>query len=141
MRIKCLGFCFCFYKSNVVLQEIKPYETKAIARANFYGRATSNHTSYIRIKTDAVEGGVSLVLPVEVEVSDPSGLFLSRELLDFGILKSGGGCVWDSGSAVQGDCDGEVGLWMDTIDIVVGGIHAVVGGSVQWLGVVCSGWG
>eukprot|EP00731_Ephydatia_muelleri_P015388 Em0008g1108a len=71
------------------LWEIKPFETKAIARANFYGRATSNHTSYIRIRTDAMEGGVSLVLPVEVEVSDPSGLFLSRELLDFGILKSG----------------------------------------------------
>lgn len=90
------------FKITNLSQEIKPFETKAIARANFYGRATSNHTSYIRIRTDAMEGGVSLVLPVEVEVSDPSGLFLSRELLDFGILKSGGEkvveVVWFGGS-------------------------------------------
>ena len=32
----------------------------------------------------------SIILPVEVEVSENNGLYLSRELLDFGILKSGG---------------------------------------------------
>ena len=70
-------------------QEIRPYETKPIARANFYGREAVNHTSFIRVKT-SLEDSPSIVLPVEVEVSDSHGLYLSRELLDFGILKSGG---------------------------------------------------
>lgn len=30
------------------------------------------------------------MLPVEVEVLEAASLFLSREILDFGILKSGG---------------------------------------------------
>ena len=33
------------------------------------------------------------MLPVEVEVAGSPGLFLSRELLDFGMLKTGGGRV------------------------------------------------
>jgi hypothetical protein len=70
------------------LWEIRPYETKPIARANFFGRAAVNHTSFIRVKT-SLEDSPSIVLPVEVEVSETSGLYLSRELLDFGILKSG----------------------------------------------------
>ena len=49
----------------------------------------ANHTSYVRVKTDH-ESVPSVVLPVEVEVSDQSGLFLSRELLDFGVVKGGG---------------------------------------------------
>ena len=52
-----------------------------------------NHTSFIRIKTShALEP--SIVLPVEVEVSENTVLFLSRELLDFGIIKSGGVCMY-----------------------------------------------
>ena len=74
------------------IQEIRPYETKPIGRANFFGRTATNHTSFIRIKTDH-ESSPSLVLPVEVEVSESGGLFLSREVLDFGVLKSGGVCV------------------------------------------------
>ena len=70
-------------------QEIRPYETKAIGRANFFGRMETNHTSFIRIKTMHVSSP-SIVLPVEVEVSESPSLFLSREILDFGILKSGG---------------------------------------------------
>ena len=71
------------------VQEIRPYETKPIARANFFGREAVNHTSFIRVKTNLGDTP-SIVLPVEVEVSETSGLYLSRELLDFGILKSGG---------------------------------------------------
>ena len=71
------------------MQEIRPYETKPIARANFFGREAVNHTSFIRVKTNLGDTP-SIVLPVEVEVSETSGLYLSRELLDFGILKSGG---------------------------------------------------
>lgn len=38
-------------------------------------------------------------MPVEVEVSESNGLYLSRELLDFGILKTGGelGRQWNEG--------------------------------------------
>jgi hypothetical protein len=70
------------------LWEIRPYETKPIARANFFGREAVNHTSFIRVKTNLGDTP-SIVLPVEVEVSETTGLYLSRELLDFGILKSG----------------------------------------------------
>ena len=79
-------FLFFFFLS---LQEIRPYETKTIARANFFGRVATNHTSFIRIKTGHATSP-SFVLPVEVEVSDSSRLYLSRELMDFGIVKSGG---------------------------------------------------
>ena len=48
-----------------------------------------NHTSFIRVKTSHQQSP-SIILPVEVEVSENHGLYLSRELLDFGILKSGG---------------------------------------------------
>ena len=75
----------------VHVQEIRPYETKTIARANFFGRVATNHTSFIRIKTGHTSSP-SIVLPVEVEVSDSSRLYLSRELMDFGIVKSGGVC-------------------------------------------------
>ena len=71
------------------LQELRPFETKTIARANFFGRVATNHTSFIRIKTGH-SSNPSIVLPVEVEVSDNSRLYLSRELMDFGIVKSGG---------------------------------------------------
>jgi len=70
------------------LWEIRPFETKPIARANFFGRTAINHTSFIRVKTSHT-ASPSLVLPVEVEVAGSPGLFLSRELLDFGMLKTG----------------------------------------------------
>lgn len=71
---------------------LRPYETKAIARAVFFGVSVTNHTSFVRVKTNH-SSSPSVVLPVEVEVSDGPGLFLSRELLDFGVVKSGGECV------------------------------------------------
>ena len=71
---------------------MRPFETKPIARANFFGLAVTNHTSFVRVKTNHTSNP-SVVLPVEVEVSDNSGLFLSRELLDFGVVKGGGVCV------------------------------------------------
>ena len=77
------------FVSTCISQEIRPYETKPIARANFFGRTAINHTSFIRVKTNLDESP-SIILPVEVEVSESHGLYLSRELLDFGILKSGG---------------------------------------------------
>ena len=112
-------------------QEIRPYETKTLARLNFHAPIPVNHTAFIRIRTNHTSDP-SLVLPVEVEVCEGEvcvcvcvsvclcvcvsvcvcaclhihtllvitwwhvfhhtavGLFLSRELLDFGVLKGGG---------------------------------------------------
>ena len=50
-------------------QEIPPYDTKPIMKANFLGRIESNHTAFIRIKTNKENPDSTLVLPVEVEVS------------------------------------------------------------------------
>lgn len=76
-------------EGNETIWEIRPFETKQIAKAIFSGQHISNHTAFVRIKTNH-STNPSIVLPVEVEVSDASGLFLSRELLDFGMIKSGG---------------------------------------------------
>lgn len=54
---------------SVFVQEIKPYETKNVMRANFVGRVESNHTAFIRIKTDQDSSEKLLILPVEVEFS------------------------------------------------------------------------
>lgn len=50
-------------------QEIPPYETKAVMKANFVGRVENNHTAFIRIKTNQEKKSHLLILPVEVEVS------------------------------------------------------------------------
>ena len=52
-----------------LLQEIPPFETKPVMRASFVGRIESNHTAFIRIKTNREDKDEILVLPVEVEVS------------------------------------------------------------------------
>ena len=86
----CVCTCVKHYVcDSLSLQELRPFETKTIARANFFGRVATNHTSFIRIKTSH-SSDPSIVLPVEVEVSENSRLYLSRELMDFGIVKSGG---------------------------------------------------
>lgn len=51
------------------LQEIPPYETKPVMRANFIGRVETNHTAFIRIKTNHEQAQGVLILPVEVEVT------------------------------------------------------------------------
>lgn len=56
--------CVC-----VCLQEIRPYETKNVMKANFVGRVESNHTAFIRIKTDHDSRSQLLILPIEVEFS------------------------------------------------------------------------
>ena len=71
------------------LQEIRPFDSKTIGRAQFYGRVAANHTSFIRIKTGHTSRP-SIVLPVEVEVLETPSLYLSRDRLDFGLLRTGG---------------------------------------------------
>lgn len=52
------------------MQEIQPYETKALMRVSFVGRVASNHTAFIRIKaSQPAPNQELLILPVEVEVS------------------------------------------------------------------------
>jgi len=53
-----------------ILQEIPPYETKALMRVSFEGRFANNHTAFIRIKTSNPSPITEfLILPVEVEVT------------------------------------------------------------------------
>ncbi|CAG5136464.1 unnamed protein product, partial [Candidula unifasciata] len=72
--------------------EIKPFETKAVMKANFVGRVESNHSAFIRIKTNKEEEHANipelLILPLEVEVSSDPGIYSPVELLDFGILRT-----------------------------------------------------
>ncbi|XP_076446798.1 transmembrane protein 131-like isoform X2 [Babylonia areolata] len=70
------------------LWEIRPYETKSVMRANFVGRVESNHTAFIRIKTDKDSSEQLLILPVEVEFSAEPGIYSPIEMLDFGILRT-----------------------------------------------------
>ena len=50
-------------------QEIPPFETKPIMRASFIGRVESNHTAFIRIRTNKENKQQMLIVPVEVEVT------------------------------------------------------------------------
>ncbi|XP_052281424.1 LOW QUALITY PROTEIN: transmembrane protein 131-like [Dreissena polymorpha] len=70
------------------LWEIPPYETKTIMKANFVGRTENNHTAFIRIKTNSRLDRQLLVLPMEVEVTSSPGIYLSSELIDFGIVRT-----------------------------------------------------
>ena len=65
-----------FSKICFSLQEIPPFETKPVMRANFIGRAEMNHTAFIRIRTNRDQNEV-LVLPVEVEVTSCEFQFVS----------------------------------------------------------------
>lgn len=66
--------------------KVPPYETKPVMKAHFVARTASNHTSYIRIKTDQPD--VQLMLPVEIEVIDCPGLYSPIDTLDFGVLRA-----------------------------------------------------
>ncbi|KAK2556050.1 Transmembrane protein 131 [Acropora cervicornis] len=71
------------------LQEIPPYETKALMRVSFIGRIASNHTAFIRIKASLPAPLQELlILPIEVEVTSAPGLFSSADLVDFGTLRT-----------------------------------------------------
>lgn len=56
------------------LWEIPPFQTKSVMKANFLARLESNHTAYIRIKTNTT-GAEFLYLPLEVEVSSAPGIY------------------------------------------------------------------
>ena len=40
--------------------QIQPYQTKAVMKANFVARFETNHTAYIRIKTNTTGAGMNI---------------------------------------------------------------------------------
>jgi len=72
------------------LWQIPPFQTKSVMKANFLARLESNHTAYIRIKTNTT-GAEFLYLPLEVEVSSAPGIYCPQELIDFGLVPSDAG--------------------------------------------------
>jgi len=77
-------------EGDTALWQIPPYQTKPVMRATFLARAESNHTAYIRIKTNTT-GAEFLYLPLEVEVSSQPGLYCPQEILNFGLVPSDSG--------------------------------------------------
>ena len=67
--------------------QIQPYQTKAVMKANFVARFETNHTAYIRIKTNTT-GAEFLYLPLEVEVTSQPGIYSPQEVIDFGLVPS-----------------------------------------------------
>ena len=67
--------------------QIPPYQTKPVMKANFVARLESNHTAYIRIKTNTT-GAEFLYLPLEVEVTSQPGIYSPQEVIDFGLVPS-----------------------------------------------------
>ena len=67
--------------------QIPPYQTKPVMKANFVARMESNHTAYIRIKTNTT-GAEFLYLPLEVEVTSQPGIYSPQEVIDFGLVPS-----------------------------------------------------
>ena len=74
------------YEAPSSFWKVPPYETRPVMKAHFVARISSNHSSYIRIRTNVTN--VQLMLPVEVEVSNSPGLYSPLDTLDFGVLRS-----------------------------------------------------
>ncbi|CAO1398997.1 unnamed protein product [Diamesa serratosioi] len=70
------------------LWEIPPFSTKPIIRVRFTGVRAGNHTAYVRIK---ISGNPSmaekmLVVPIEIEISNDTGLYSRNPIMDLGII-------------------------------------------------------
>lgn len=74
------------YEAASNLWKVPPYESRPVMKAHFLARLASNHTSYIRIRTN--QSDIQLMLPVEVEVSNLPGLYSPLDMLDFGVLRA-----------------------------------------------------
>lgn len=70
------------------LWEIPPFTSKPVIRVRFTGNRAGNHTAYVRIKiagTSSIEEKM-LVVPIEIEVSNETGIYSQIPLLDFGTV-------------------------------------------------------
>lgn len=74
------------------LWEIPPYSTKSVIRIKFFGKTPGNHTAYVRIKVavnqQPIMSDQMLVVPIEIEVLERTGLYASTPLIDFSLLWS-----------------------------------------------------
>lgn len=69
------------------LWEIPPYTSKPVIRVRFTGHRAGNHTAYVRIKiagTPSMEEKM-LVVPIEIEIFNETGIYSQVPLLDFGM--------------------------------------------------------
>ncbi|CRK89771.1 CLUMA_CG003383, isoform A [Clunio marinus] len=70
------------------LWEIPPYTSKPIIRVRFHGYRAGNHTAYVRIKiagTSQMDEKM-LVVPIEIEITNETGIYSQVPLLDFGTV-------------------------------------------------------
>lgn len=70
------------------LWEIPPYTSKPIIRVRFTGNRAGNHTAYVRIKiggTPSMDEKM-LVVPIEIEIFNETGIYSQVPLLDFGMV-------------------------------------------------------
>lgn len=71
------------------LWEIPSHTTKPIIRVKFTALTAGNHTTYVRIKvaaTSSMKEEKMLVVPVEIEVFNETGIYSQVPLLDFGMI-------------------------------------------------------
>ncbi|CAF4379348.1 unnamed protein product, partial [Didymodactylos carnosus] len=69
---------FHFHKDYWTL---KPYETKIIMKLNFLARTINKHSAFLCIKTNLND---TIILPIEMEVSNQPGLYTNIDLIEFG---------------------------------------------------------
>lgn len=70
------------------LWEIPPYTSKPIIRVRFTGLRAGNHTAYVRIKiagTSSMDEKM-LVVPIEIEIFNETGIYSQVPLLDLGLV-------------------------------------------------------
>lgn len=71
------------------LWEIPSFTSKPIIRVKFNAFKTGNHTTYVRIKvaaTSSMKEEKMLVVPIEIEVYNETGIYSQAPLLDFGMI-------------------------------------------------------
>ncbi|KAK6744153.1 hypothetical protein RB195_011080 [Necator americanus] len=75
--------------------DIRPFQTKTICRAVIVGHTMENSTNFIRVTGTTLDGDGkdeaqhSIVLPIPVEISKRRGVFTTKDILDFGLLRQG----------------------------------------------------
>ncbi|VDP32189.1 unnamed protein product [Heligmosomoides polygyrus] len=75
--------------------DIRPFQTKTICRAVVVGHTMENNTVFVRVTgvllDDNGSDGTqhSIVLPIPIEINKRKGVFTTKDILDFGLLRQG----------------------------------------------------
>ncbi|KAL6726434.1 hypothetical protein Aduo_008402 [Ancylostoma duodenale] len=75
--------------------DIRPFQTRTICRAVIVGHAMENSTNFLRVTGTLLDDNGkdgdqhSIVLPIPVEISKRRGVFTTKDILDFGLLRQG----------------------------------------------------